>query len=97
MQTQYGLRRRPAKNKLYTATSPTPDGTPEPAASAEAPPLPAEDDSRLVSSDLDDCEEIWRPQIDAYAIDAHRRQKLVEAYFETTFIVSLLRWLLNYN
>jgi hypothetical protein len=84
---QYALRRRPPKNKQYQPDSPTPTGTPEPPHHAEL--QPTEDELRFTSSDLEDTEEIWKPELEAYILDSHRRQKYVGNWFAANYHVSV--------
>jgi DNA helicase INO80 len=85
---QYGLRRRPPKNKQYQPDSPTPNGTPEPPVQVEF--APTEEELRLASSDLEDTEEIWKPELEAYILDSHRRQKYVSEWFRNSSYVGVL-------
>lgn len=85
---RYSLRRQPAKNKQYLALQPS--SSPEPEEARTPVPqddhMPTEEELRLASSDLEDCEEIWRPELEDYILDSHRRQRLVEQWFEQSCV-----------
>lgn len=48
---------------------------------------PTEEELRLASSDLEDCEEIWRPELDEYALDSYKRQRYVKKWFDKKGVV----------
>ncbi len=54
------------------------------------PRLSAEEEARLASSDLEDCEEIWKVELIEYAQETQRRFKQVESWFHENTRVSLL-------
>lgn len=41
-----------------------------------------------MSSDLDDCPEIWYDEVGNYILETHKRQKQIEAFFHRWIIVS---------
>ncbi|KAI0961394.1 hypothetical protein AcV7_000503 [Taiwanofungus camphoratus] len=45
-----------------------------------------EEELRLASSDLEDCEELWLGELGNYIIETHRRQKQVDAWFSRWII-----------
>lgn len=47
-----------------------------------------EEEARLASSDLEDCEEIWKGELGGYIMESHKRQKQVDAWFSRWIIVS---------
>lgn len=49
---------------------------------------PTEEDRRLVSSDLSDCEEIYMGELGLYMLETQKRKRTVEHYFEQTMLVS---------
>lgn len=42
----------------------------------------------LVSSDLDDCPEVWQGELGSYVLETHKRLRQVEAFFSSWTIVS---------
>lgn len=48
---------------------------------------PTEEERRLASSDLEDCEEIWIGELSEYVLETHKRQKQVELWFEASVLV----------
>lgn len=58
-------------------------------APVELPPEQAEEEARLVSSDLEDCEEVWVAELGNYIMESHKREKQVEAWFSRWIIVSI--------
>lgn len=51
-------------------------------------PRPTEEERRLVSSDLSDCEEVWIGELSDYIMETHKRQRQVESWFEASVLVS---------
>lgn len=51
-------------------------------------PQPSEEELRLASSDLDDCEEVWIGELSEYILETHKRQKQVELWFDASVLVS---------
>ena len=49
---------------------------------------PTEEDKRLVSSDLSDCEEVWLGELGNYMLETQKRKRLVEEYFAQSAVVS---------
>ncbi|KZT06822.1 uncharacterized protein LAESUDRAFT_743170 [Laetiporus sulphureus 93-53] len=45
-----------------------------------------EEEARLASTDLEDCEEIWMGELGNYIIENHKRQKQVDAWFSRWII-----------
>ncbi|PCH33516.1 hypothetical protein WOLCODRAFT_135169 [Wolfiporia cocos MD-104 SS10] len=45
-----------------------------------------EEEARLTSTDLEDCEEVWLPEIGHYALETHKRFKQVDAWFSRWII-----------
>ncbi|OBZ78807.1 hypothetical protein A0H81_00625 [Grifola frondosa] len=58
----------------------------DPPAPPSAPPEPSDEDMRLASSDLEDCEELWYQDLGTYVIETHKRQKQVDAWFSRWII-----------
>jgi DNA helicase INO80 len=46
-----------------------------------------EEDMRLVSSDLEDCQEIWLSEVSDYILETRKRHREVEAFYKLTVIV----------
>ena len=44
-----------------------------------------------MSSDLEDCEELWMGDLGNYIIETHKRQKQVDAWFSRWIIVSIAK------
>ena len=51
---------------------------------------PSGEDSRLESSDLEDCQEVWIDELDDYILETKKRQQEVAQYFWANILVSLL-------
>lgn len=51
------------------------------------PREPPEEERRMVSSDLEDCPEIWQPELGNYVLDTHKRMRQIDAYFNRWIIV----------
>ena len=49
--------------------------------------LPTEEERRLASSDLEDCEEVWIGELSEYVLETHKRRKQVELWFEASVLV----------
>jgi DNA helicase INO80 len=49
---------------------------------------PTQEELRLASSDLEDCEEVWIGELSEYIMETHKRQKQVEIWFEASVLVS---------
>lgn len=54
----------------------------------ELPLQPSEEELRLTSSDLEDCEEVWIGELSEYIMETHKRRKQVELWFEASVLVS---------
>lgn len=52
---------------------------------------PSGGDSRLESSDLEDCQEVWIDELDDYILETQKRQSQVAQYFWANIIVSVYR------
>ena len=52
---------------------------------------PSGGDSRLESSDLDDCQEVWIDELDDYILETQKRQTQVAQYFWANILVSVYR------
>ncbi|KIK96361.1 hypothetical protein PAXRUDRAFT_312720 [Paxillus rubicundulus Ve08.2h10] len=78
-----GLRRNPPRTKaLRQETSADgPDVSP-----AVAEYHQTEEERRLVSSDLSDCEDVWIGELSDYIIETHKRQRQVESWFEASVL-----------
>ena len=50
---------------------------------------PSGQDSRLDSSDLEDCKEVWIEELDGYLLETKKRQTQVAQYFVANILVSL--------
>lgn len=51
-------------------------------------PRPTEEERRLASSDLSDCEEVWIGELSDYIMETHKRQRQVESWFDASVLVS---------
>lgn len=47
-----------------------------------------EEERRLASSDLDDCEEVWIGDLSEYMLDTQKRMNSVENWFNVSVLVS---------
>ncbi|KIJ68315.1 hypothetical protein HYDPIDRAFT_24608 [Hydnomerulius pinastri MD-312] len=79
-----GLRRNPPRSKAARQESPPADG-PDVAPSV-AEYQQTEEERRLVSSDLSDCEEVWIGELSDYILETHKRQRQVESWFEASVL-----------
>jgi hypothetical protein len=52
---------------------------------------PSGGDSRLESSDLEDCQEVWYDELDDYILETQKRQSQVAQYFWANILVSVCR------
>lgn len=50
------------------------------------------EEERLASSDLDDCEEVWKQEMDVYAAETRRRYRRLEEVFEQSNRVRVFKW-----
>ena len=71
------------QHRNQTPASETVEDTPP-----EEPVESAEEDTKI-SSDLDDCPELWKPELGYYIIETHKRQKQVDAWFSRWIIVRI--------
>ena len=58
---------------------------------------PSAEDSRLESSDLEDCQEVWIEELDDYILETKKRQTQVAQYFWANILVILYRPTLQFN
>ena len=49
---------------------------------------PSEVELRLISSDLEDCEEVWMQELSDYMLETRKRTKQVDGWFNDSCIVS---------
>ncbi|TFY83775.1 hypothetical protein EWM64_g245 [Hericium alpestre] len=80
--TRRSSRRYPPRNKQILTQSPPVDMVDH--SPAETRYEPTEEERRLASSDLSDCEEVWIGELGNYILDTQKRKRLVEDYFERT-------------
>jgi DNA helicase INO80 len=66
-------------------TSPDPDAASN---HNDVQPGPAEKEGRPVSSDLEDCDILWKSELNDYIIYTNNRQQQIEKWFEASVIVS---------
>lgn len=52
-------------------------------------PLRMDEEARLSSSDLEDCREVWGPELDDYILETKKRQNQVASYFWASRLVSM--------
>jgi DNA helicase INO80 len=69
-------------------TSPDPDGASN---HYDVQPGPADKEGKPVSSDLEDCDILWKSELDDYIIYTNKRKQQVEKWFEASVIVSFGR------
>lgn len=50
--------------------------------------VPSGEGSRLESSDLEDCQEVWIEQLDDYILETRKRQTHVAQYFWANILVN---------
>ncbi|KAF8559204.1 hypothetical protein OG21DRAFT_707459 [Imleria badia] len=79
-----GLRRNPPRSKAARQEH-------SPSDNIDVFPLVVEhhqtdQDRRLVSSDLSDCEEVWIGELSDYILETHKRQRQVESWFEASVL-----------
>ncbi|KAF9240898.1 P-loop containing nucleoside triphosphate hydrolase protein [Melanogaster broomeanus] len=79
-----GLRRNPPRSKAARQGSYTADGPDASPAIAEY--HQTEEERRLISSDLSDCEEVWIGELSDYILETHKRQRQVESWFEASVL-----------
>jgi chromatin-remodeling ATPase INO80 len=85
--SQTSLRKQAAKAKAGLTISPSGE-TSEPDIVIEQPLRPLTDEEmRLLSSDLEDCEEIWRGGMREYESETQQRRNQVADWFETSEMV----------
>ena len=81
---KHASRRQPPRGRHVRAQSPTP----EPETAVPVLRECTEMESRLASSDLSDCEDIWYAEIGYYMLETRRRRRMVEEFFENNIAVS---------
>jgi hypothetical protein len=52
-----------------------------------AVPPPTEEERRLASSDLEDCEDVWFAEISDYILETQKRRKVLQGVFDRTISV----------
>lgn len=77
-------RRNPPRSKANRPESPLMEGTDLATAAREY--HQTEEERRLVSSDLSDCEEVWIGDLSDYIIETHLRQRKVESWFDASVL-----------
>ncbi|KAI0318480.1 SNF2 family N-terminal domain-containing protein [Amylostereum chailletii] len=80
--TRRSLRRQSARLRRPRTESPAVAESPEPEAEGEREPT--EEERRLASSDLDDCEEIWLGEIADYMLETQKRRNVLQDIFNQT-------------
>ena len=58
---------------------------------------PSREHSRLESSDLEDCQEVWMGELDDYLSETKKRQTQVAQYFWANILVSVYSSTLQFN
>ncbi|KAF7784425.1 hypothetical protein Agabi119p4_590 [Agaricus bisporus var. burnettii] len=78
-------RRGPKRSKRakQMRTSPEPDAASD---QYDIQPAPADKEGHPVSSDLDDCDTLWKSELDDYIIFTKKRQQQIEKWFEASVI-----------
>lgn len=51
-----------------------------------------DEELRLASSDLEDCEEVWIGELGDYMLETQKRQNQVADWFEASIVVSRSWW-----
>jgi hypothetical protein len=46
------------------------------------------DGADTISSDLEDCPELWREELGSYIMESYHRERGIEAWFEQELVVS---------
>ena len=77
---QFATRRQPARGNKVAVSAPPIEAP---------PPEPTEEELRLASSDLSDCEEIWIQELSFYLLETQKRQRQVEMWFEDSCVVRI--------
>ncbi|KAH9019839.1 SNF2 family DNA-dependent ATPase [Lactarius pseudohatsudake] len=83
---RHGSRRQPPRGRVRAQSPPLDSSEPETAAPALHEPT--EEDLRIASSDLSDCEDIWYIEIGYYMLETRRRRRMVEEFFESNITES---------
>ena len=87
MFNQSTLRRQITRGKHTPAHSISPTSE----ASEQPRRPPTEDERRLTSSDLEDCEEIWIGELSEYMLETRKRQNQVAEWFEANIAVGRIQ------
>ena len=61
------------------------------------PREPTEEELRLGSSDLSDCEEVWIQELSHYYLETQKRQRQVELWFEDSCVVRIITMQRNFQ
>ncbi|RDX56022.1 hypothetical protein OH76DRAFT_1396366 [Lentinus brumalis] len=77
------LRRTPRTRQQHRNATPASEAVDDP--QTEDPPESADEEVRL-SSDLEECPELWWTELGNYVIETHKRQKQVDAWFSRWII-----------
>ncbi|KAF9452648.1 hypothetical protein P691DRAFT_696592 [Macrolepiota fuliginosa MF-IS2] len=78
-----GPPRKSSKRAKQMPPSPDPDANSN---SYDVQPQPADDNPPLISSDLEDCEDLWKTELDEYTIYTKKRQQQIDKWFEASVI-----------
>ncbi|KAG6842554.1 hypothetical protein C0991_000080 [Blastosporella zonata] len=70
------LRKQPSRTKYFRRSDSSDPGLTH--------RFPTQDERRLASSDLDDCSDIWREELENYALKTHHRQNQVADWFQAS-------------
>ncbi|KAF8078491.1 SNF2 family DNA-dependent ATPase [Lyophyllum atratum] len=79
------LRKQPSKAKHLRAPSPR-SNSPEYATNLAHERFLTEEERRLASSDLEDCEEIWIGELSEYMLETQKRQNQVADWFQASIV-----------
>ncbi|GBE77918.1 Putative DNA helicase [Sparassis crispa] len=85
-QKRHSRRHPPRTRQQHRAQTPASSDTHEDAPVAEELSEHIEEDMKLSSSDLEDCEELWTGELGNYIVETHKRQKQVDAFFSRWII-----------
>jgi chromatin-remodeling ATPase INO80 len=85
---QNGPRRYPPRTRTNHRSSVADEGEGDLDESmVEDGPMMTEEEMRLASSDLEDCQEIWMSELSDYILETRKRHREVEAFYKLTVIV----------
>ncbi|KAF5377629.1 hypothetical protein D9615_005291 [Tricholomella constricta] len=85
MTRRSSLRKQPSRAKHLRPSSPQTD-SPESAANLILHRFATEEERRLASSDLEDCEEIWIGELSEYMLETQKRQNQVADWFQASIV-----------